>query len=175
VLAQRSDLGTRVVAALVEQAFAGVELDGGVSLEEAELIDDYALPARTELDPPPRGHGKGPPWQEITRAELDRFPWGNFPFQDARGIRYHLPAFMVAHLRGEPPAALDSLLFILTSGHQLAALYGLLTAAQRHAVARYLAFLVIASERYVGSAIDALRGCWSADLDPDQLAHLVER
>jgi Cysteine-rich CPCC len=168
------EAGPRVVTALVEQAFAGVMLDGGVSLDEAELIDDYALPARTELDPPPRGHGRGPPWQELTRAALDRFPWGNFPFQDARGIRYHLPAFMVAHLRGEPPAALSSLLFVLASGHQLEALHHLLTNVQRHAVARYLAFVSDSSEWYAGSAADALRGCWAANLDPDQRAHVAK-
>ena len=165
--------GARVVTALVEHAFAGVELDGGVSLDEAELIDDYALPARTERDPPPRGYGKGPPWRELTRAGLDRFPWGNFPFQDARGIRYHLPAFMVAHLRGEPPPALDSLLFTLASGHQLEALSRLLTAAQRHAVARYLVFVASSAAWCAESAVDALRKRWGEDIDPDQLAHVA--
>jgi hypothetical protein len=163
-----------VLAELVERAFAGVQLDGGVSLAEAELIDDHALASRTELDRPPRGYGEGPPWEELTTAGLDRFPWGNFAFQDARGIRYHLPAFMRAHLRGpKPPRAIDSLLFILQSGHQLDALERLLAPPQRHAVARYLAWVALDETYDAIGASRAFRGRWGAHLDPEQLAHVA--
>ncbi|MBA3540403.1 MAG: hypothetical protein H0T79_12385 [Deltaproteobacteria bacterium] len=163
-----------VIVALIEHAFEDVLLDGGVSLDEAELIDAHELPSRTELDPPPRGHGVGPPWQDLTTAGLDRMPWGNFPFQDARGIRYHLPAFMRAHLRDpKPPGAIESLLFTLRSGHRLAALRGLLTRDQGHAVARYLAHLGTVDSYYAPHAGDALREQWGAYLEPEHLAHVM--
>jgi hypothetical protein len=159
--------------ALIEGAFAEVQLDGGVSFAEAELIDDYAMSSRTEFDPPPRGYGSGPPWQALTLEDLDRYHWGNFSFQDARGIRYHLPALLCVHLRGKAPGALDSLMFTLTSGHQLDALLRLLTPAQRHAVARYLAFLAISPHGYDEySSRAALRKRWGVYLDEEHLAQV---
>ncbi len=166
------DDAPRHLIALLEEAFDGVGLDGGVSFDEAERIDDYALPARTELDPPPSGFGEGPPWLELTRFELDRYPTGNFAFQDARGLRFHLPAFLRAHLRDldHPPAALPSLLCTLHTGHQLAALRALLTESQRRAVAHYLAFAAF-TEDVAEEAFDAL-DVWGGDLDPEHFAHL---
>jgi Cysteine-rich CPCC len=158
------DDALRVLGAEIAAAFADVTLDGGVSMVEAELIDDYALPSRSERDPPPRGHGHGPPWQELTLAGLDRFPWGNFSFQDARGIRYYLPAFMLANLRRDSLGAHGSLLFTLRSGHQLDALVRLLTAAQRRAVARYLALVANDFARWKH---------WPDELDPAQRAMIV--
>jgi hypothetical protein len=145
----------------IEAAFAGVMLDGGVSLAEAELIDDYAMSSRGDDERPPPGHIDGPPWQELTTAALDRFPWGNFAFQDARGLRYHLPAFMRADLSGVVLGAIDSLLFTLASHHRLAALHRLLTDPQRRAVARYVAWVAMRDAWHrVGAP-------WAEHLDPE--------
>ena len=162
-----------VVIALIEDAFRDVTLDGGVSLDEAELIDDYALPSRTEHDPPPPGHGSGPPWQDLTRAGLERFAWGNFPFQDARGIRYHAPAFACATLRGPAPGGTESLIYALESGHQLAAVVRVCDDAQRHALARFLAHLAVADGYHSSAALRALRDTWGAYLDPAHLAYVL--
>lgn len=163
----------KALLALIESAFSKVSLDGGVSFAEAELIDSYDLPARTAHDPPPPGFGSGPPWQTLTLADLDRYHWGNFSFQDARGIRYHIPAFLAVHLRGEKPGALDSLFYCLTSGHNLDALLRLLTAEQRHAVARYFAFLATDPPGYSGYWVKkALFSRWGGYLDPEHLTYL---
>ena len=162
-----TDNARALLIARIDRAFAGVRLDGGVSLDEAELIDDYVLPARTERDAPPEGHGDGPPWHQLTRFDLDRYPCGNFAFQDARGLRYHLPAFLRAHLTdlAHPPSALLSLLFTLRAGHQLAALRALLTTDQRHAIAQYLA-LAAAEGDLADEARDAL-DAWGGDLEEE--------
>lgn len=157
------------LAAEIADAFASVALDGGVSLEEAERIDDHALPPRSELDPPPRGFGHGPPWQQLTRAALERYHWGNFAFQDPRGIRYHLPAYLTIDLRGpERVCGLDSLLFALVEGHRAEAVHRLLTPAQRRAVAQYLALVALDDAFYRTTAVKGLRRWWGADLEPEQ-------
>lgn len=156
--------------ALVETAFADVQLDGGVSFAEAERIDSYDLSSRTEHDPPPSGFGSGPAWQSLTLKDLDRYHWGNFAFQDLRGIRYHLPAFLCVHLRGQAPGALGSLFFTLTANKRL---LHFLSEAQRHAVARYLGFLAINPPGYHDhghAALEVLRDRWGLSLDPEELA-----
>lgn len=162
-----------VVVALIEEAFREVGLDGGVSLDEAELIDGRALPARNELDRPPKGHGRGPPWQDLTRAGLERFSWGNFPFQDARGIRYYVPAFACAALRGPTPGGTESLIYTLESGRQLPALERICDAPQCHAIARFLAHLAVADGYISRTAAAALRNRWGTYLDPEHLAHVL--
>jgi hypothetical protein len=162
-----------IVRALIEVAFADVGLEGGVSLAEAELIDDYALPARTEHDPPPAGHGVGPRWQELGYDALAAYHWGNFSFQDARGLRYHAPAYMCLALsdpRGA--AALESFLFMLelVSSRPHHALYRLLTPAQRHAVARFLAHLAMDPDQRDATVLRALRDRWGEHLEAEHRA-----
>jgi hypothetical protein len=166
------ELNAALVAEL-ERAFAGVELAGGVSMAEANLIDDYALPARTVADPPPRGHGVGPPWQAITLADLERYAWGPFSFIDARGVRYYLPALLRFDLHGEAPGALESLVYTLTDGHQRAAIRALLDDAQRTVVARWLWYRAQVTDALGELTVrKALRAGWADFLAPEQLALL---
>jgi hypothetical protein len=129
-----------VLVALIESAFEGVGLAGGVNFAEAELIDSSDLPSRTVTDLPPPGFGVGPRWQDVEWIELEKYSWGNFHFQDARGIRYYLPIFMCSTLQGREPSAMPSLLASLDNGHQLPELHQLLSGVQRYAVARFLAY-----------------------------------
>jgi hypothetical protein len=161
------------VRALLADAYRDTRLDGGTTLDEAELIDDYASPARTERDRPPPGYREPPPWQELTAAGLGRFAWGNFSFHDARGLRYYTPAYTCAYLDGCTHGALESLLYTLESGHQLAALLALLSPAQRHANARFLAHLATADGYFSSSAANAIREPWGAHLDPAHRAHVL--
>ena len=169
------DTAAALIAAL-EDAYAEVGLDGGVTMAEANLIDDYALPSRTVRDPPPRGHGVGPPWQALGLDDVAPYHWGPFPFMDARGVRYYLPALIRFDLRGEQSAALESLLYCLTGGHQAATIHALLDAAQRTVVARWLLYRALARGA-VGEldARAALRHGWGEYLPADQLAQLPLR
>lgn len=158
-----------VLVAELLAAFGDQDLDGGVSLAEAELIDGYSLPARTKHSAPPPGHGQSGPWHELSRADLEQYHWTNFNFQDERGLRYHIPATMRLALT-TPDTTVDttSLLWVLANGHLRDSLVELLTAAQREAIARYLAHVATDPARHdAHDAVTALRLCWSRFLDPD--------
>lgn len=163
-----------VVLALVDDAFADVRLDGGTTLDEAELIDDHALPSRRESDRPPPGHVDPGRWQDLAREALEGHPWGNFAFHDARGLRFYLPAHMRAALTGPFLADFESLLYSLAKGHRLPALEQLLTSAQAHAVARFLAHVATAGRTFEAGARAALRHLWGRHLDPEH-ANLLAR
>lgn len=74
----------------IEQAFADVSLDDGVTLHQMQVLDDYGgeaeqLTARRK-DPEIR-------WQQITGEKLSLFS-DSMVFLDAKGFRFHLPAFL---------------------------------------------------------------------------------
>ena len=174
----RSRADERVaLAELVERAFADVTLDGGVCLDEAEQIDDYELPARTNADPPPAEYAVAPPWQDLSRADLERFVNCNFPFQDGRGLRYHLPAYVRLFLTDELfRVSPEWLVYTLESGHQLDQLEALLTDDQAQVVARWLAWMLTEPEPYTGKHCRrALERHWGRHLDPEHRAWLLGR
>jgi hypothetical protein len=82
-------LRERLVAE-IEHAFADVSLDDGVTLHQMHVIDDYGgeaeqIAARLK-DPETR-------WQQITGEKLSLFS-DSMVFLDAKGFRFHLPAFL---------------------------------------------------------------------------------
>lgn len=83
-----------VVIRNIEEAFAGVRLENGIGLKEANGLDDYEsdkeLKKLRQLDEKEN-------WSAITIEELQ----GNFSslsFFDAKGFIFHLPAFLIAEL-----------------------------------------------------------------------------
>jgi hypothetical protein len=158
---------------MVCAAFGDQDLAGGISLQEAEHIDDYEMPSRDLNDPPSSGFGISGPWHALTQADLEKFSWCNFSFQDARGLRYHIPAYIRSFL--EYPENLDpgSLLFALESSHRLEALRGILTPQQKHVIARWLVTQAVPEDWAVDSARKALKKHWAADLDPEHADSLA--
>lgn len=79
----------------ITAAFDGISLDDGITLEEAKAIDDWKRPqmprAERQLDAQYR-------WQDIPDEELLDSD-SPLAFFDAKGFRYHLPAFMVCGLK----------------------------------------------------------------------------
>ena len=119
----------------IEAAFAGVILGEGIGLWEAQGIDDC-----TSLDVCSR-----------YRARDERADWYRIPiedlnycidspcFMDAEGFRFHLPAFMVAQLRGDLVYDFSTALIDLERlKHDR---YVLLSSNQRASVREYLMFL----------------------------------
>ena len=119
---------------MITQAFSGVELGEGVGLWEGRALDDYE-------------DAQG---IAASRARDERSDWGKIPiydlrqcessltFADPKGVRFLLPAFLLAELNGDLPAGV---LFCLTEHHNLAEHFSALSAAQRAAVRQFLLLL----------------------------------
>jgi hypothetical protein len=128
---ERQPIAQHVIQA-IETAFAGVALGGGVGLSEAGGLDDYADAATLAAY---RANDEKDDWRCIPVEALNHFN-GSLSFFDAEGMRFHLPAFLLADLRGDYGFGLT---FCLThlADHCLTQ-FALLSSAQRAAVRAFL-------------------------------------
>ena len=142
-------------AALIEEiraAFDGVSREGGVSMSEAEVIDDYGS---DEERAAARLSDTDSRWQDVPDEQLAL----NWPlhFFDSIGFRYYLPAYMIYYLRWvddymemEDDAPLkfngnNDLEYFLAAGHKkgeieehFLAKFEMFTPAQGRAIAHFL-------------------------------------
>ena len=120
------------VCRAIEVAFAKVTLGGGVGLQEAQGIDDYA-DAQTRAAY--RASDERDDWRRIPADALNRCH-SSLSFFDAEGMRFHLPAYLLADLRGDYRCGM---LFCLThlSDYSIGQ-FALLSPGQRAAVRAYL-------------------------------------
>lgn len=114
--------------AAVREAFAGVRLGGGVGLSEVQALDDYAS---NEVRAACRAGDEKNDWAAIPLKDLNRHS-GSPAFLDAEGMRFHLPAYMIADLDGDYRHEFAPYL----RGRQET--FSLLTPLQRNAVEAYL-------------------------------------
>ncbi|MGV1987098.1 DUF6714 family protein [Agrobacterium sp. 22-221-1] len=114
--------------AAVREAFAGVILGGGVGLSEAQALDDYAS---NEVRAACRADDEKSDWAAIPLKDLNRDS-GSPTFLDAEGMRFHLPAYMIADLDGDYRHEFAP---YLRGCHET---FSLLTPLQRNAVEMYL-------------------------------------
>jgi hypothetical protein len=88
------DRRERVIDA-IQTAFADVGREDGVTLHEADVIDDYGSAAERaaarRLDTDER-------WQDVPDDDIEAHG-GTLSFVDAKGFRYYLRAYMVWTLR----------------------------------------------------------------------------
>ena len=84
------------VIALIREAFQVVTLGDGIGLQEAEGLDSYA--SGNEMASY-RAQDEKLDWSAIPASELDRCS-SSLSYFDAEGMRFHLPAYMVAELEG---------------------------------------------------------------------------
>jgi len=124
--------GVDEVCEEIRRAFSGVTLGGGVGLGEAQGLDGYedeaARAARRRLD-------ERDDWHLIRPADLNRCN-SSLSFFDAEGMRFHLPAFLLADLDGVYEFGMAFHLTHLDS-HGIRQ-FSLLSAEQRAAVRMYL-------------------------------------
>lgn len=118
----------------IRRAFASVRLGVGVGLWEAQGIDDYADAATCAAY---RTKDEKDDWSLIPVADLNRC-YSSPSFFDAAGMRFHLPAFLIADLDGQHD---QGMIFQLTQTSRLESQYELLDQAQRDVVRKYLAFM----------------------------------
>ncbi len=147
------------VLGLVRRAFQGVTLGEGVGLRQGQGLDDYA-DERTLASY--RAQDEKHNWSTIPAADLDRY-CSSLSFFDADGMRFHLPAYLVADLEGRLQTT--SILFHLVyMAHGAASRFDMLSPAQREAVREFLLLrLSDAHREFEHPMIEAaLRDCWTA-------------
>jgi len=77
---------------VIREAFAGVRLGDGISLGEAEAIDDYYRTVSYEESRENRRSEVVDEWAAVPPSELERDCVAHL---DPTGLRYYLPAFML--------------------------------------------------------------------------------
>jgi hypothetical protein len=85
------------VCDLIRSAFKGVSLGNGIGLTEAQGLDDHGDSATRAAY---REKDEKEEWERITPDEL----WAcnsSLSFFDPEGMRFHLPAYLIAQIRGE--------------------------------------------------------------------------
>lgn len=116
---------------LITAAFEGVDLGDGIGLWEAQAIDDYQS---EEYRKDQRSQDRTEHWQDFSLDELQRC-YSSLCFFDATGMRFHLPAFILAELE-EPQ---DHVLFSLTQlDDYKCSMFTTLNQTQRLAIKQFL-------------------------------------
>lgn len=132
------DRATRAqqIVAIVTEAFREVTLGNGIGLREAQGIDDYADEATCAAY---RAQDEEVDWRRIPAEELNAC-YSSLSFFDEDGMRFHLPAYLVADLNGRYLQDLSFQLAYLND-HSIGQ-YASLSVAQRLAVREYLLFIL---------------------------------
>lgn len=81
----------------IMEAFKGVTLSDGIGLWEAQAIDDYQT---REVQLAARKKDEKESWQAITKSDLFNCE-SSLSFFDAKGMLFHIPAFILAEINGE--------------------------------------------------------------------------
>jgi len=115
----------------IREAFAGVTLGGGIGLQEAQGIDDHEDEATCARY---RDGDEKDDWTRIPVSELNRCN-SSLSFFDAEGMRFHLPAYLIADLQGTYNFGMA---FCLTESHDFTYYFGLLSDTQRKVVREFL-------------------------------------
>ena len=123
------------VCRTIETAFAGVTLGDGVGLQQGQGLDDYADAATCAAY---REKDEKDDWRRIPTEALNRCN-SSLSFFDAEGMRFHLPAYLLADLRGEYRFGMA---FSLTQIADFDRYFRLLSDAQRQAVRAFLRYIL---------------------------------
>jgi len=115
----------------IKAAFYGVVLGDGIGLWEAQAIDDYAT---IEVQKNNREKDEKDDWTLLKPEILQRCN-SSLSFFDAKGMRFHLPAFIIASLENKG----DDQIFHLTQLDDYAkSKLVSLSYAQKEAIIMYL-------------------------------------
>jgi len=154
----------QAVENLIITAYSGVTLEDGIGLYEGLEIDSYASAKERAAA---RQKDEKENWTKIP-VDLLNGAATSLSYFDAKGMRFHLPAYLVADLRGQLHQ--DIRFHLNTNGLDLR--FSLLNSQQRLAVRCYLQLqLEILPEpnlQFEGSAIqNSINGFWGIDSTAD--------
>lgn len=123
----------------IQDAFADVVLGEGIGLWQAQGIDDYKSLAECLVL---RERDEKLDWLKISAQDLNKCN-SSLSFFDAQGMRFHLPAFLIADIKGEWGFDLIFRLCIVNDSTQQFVLFN---DAQREAVKAYLYWVATAPD-----------------------------
>lgn len=154
--AKHRDRAKEVVLS-IGQAFEGVTLEDGIGLWQAQRIDDYAS-EREEASA--RESDEKEDWSHISFDDLNACS-SSLCFFDAKGMRFHLPAYLIADLNEK---YLHGMAFCLVDvGERAAEQFALLSPLQRAAIREFLKYIAV-DDRYEfekPNILRALEEYWS--------------
>ena len=142
----------------ISAAFKAVELDGGIGLSEANAIDEY----------------KDEQFRKQCKLNDEKHQWNAIPFSllnkyncslsyfDAKGMRFHLPAFMIADIKGEYEFGMAFTLTHLSDYSK--SQFALLSQKQKEVVKLFLEYLLLQPDyEFEKTSIqNAIANYWSA-------------
>lgn len=132
-------LGREEIKKVIETAFKGVTLDGGLSLEQTKIVDNYGRGVTTEQFTNLPNKEVTHDWKEIPISQLDEAEC--LAHFDRKGFRYYIPALMLRLLENYDPTSMmtiGTLSILYPKTETWAYLYSLLTEQQYEAIALYL-------------------------------------
>ncbi len=117
----------------IEGAFAGVTLEDGIGLWEGQGLDEYL---DSEGLAAYRARDQRQDWRALRAEDLSRCS-SSLSFFDAKGMRFHLPAFLLAEL--DQSLQQDGVMFHLLSRSDFGrSKFDVLNIAQRQVVRQFL-------------------------------------
>ena len=120
----------------IVHAFAHVSLGNGVSLREADVIDDYGTDDERAAV---REHDEHHDWQRIPDEDIENH--SSLCFMDDKGLRFHLPAYMrftLRRYRESESMSTDSTIYLLRDSDCIKRLLAYLTNQQIDAIKTFL-------------------------------------
>jgi hypothetical protein len=157
--------------AVIDAAFSGVSLGEGVSLRQAEAIDNNGEGLSEEEYKKLRQYGCTDDWKRV-----DLYEWTpSITFLDSLGYRYYIPAYMCSLIDNPAPGDLLEICTLQSMytcekhrDYQLAK-FANLNFDQKRAIALFLEWHMNQSETYPEDRARSLRAIadyWHAYLDP---------
>lgn len=130
------------VRKVIETAFDGVSLDGGLSLEQTKVVDNYGRGVTTKQFTNLPNKEVTDDWKEIPISQLDDAEC--LAHFDRKGFKYYIPALMLRLLENYDPTSMmtiGTLSILYPKTETWTYLYSLLTEQQYQAIALYLQVL----------------------------------
>lgn len=144
----------------VRIAFRGVQLGAGIGLRQGEGMDDYADEATLQKH---RLQDESLDWSNISVTQLNECS-ASLSYMDKEGVRFHLPAYVIADLEGS--IVTQDILFQLCHLSQGAEeRFDLLNSVQRESIRQFLQLrLKDPNYRFQSSMIqNALEQYWNGE------------
>lgn len=149
----------------ITDAFADVLLEDGISLREADVIDDYGT---DEERAAARRRDVSDDWQRIPDEDIEQYS-SVLCFMDEAGLRFHLPAYMrfaLRKYRESESMSADFTIYRLCDPEDIVRLLAYLTEDQIDAVRMFLNTCLEIGDDYLDVAdVPLALRLWQGDQD----------